>query len=526
MFFIVPCTSATILPKTDASACAAAGMHHRSPIYRLVTRILGSLVLEFVPHVMVPKVLKQLRRVIVDAAEFGIHVFDDVLAHYESNPILMPHEAGNSIKNLASMFEQIDEQTDLPVETYVRIVRLINDLACRNDSTARNIMKLCKLLDTRDILMLHCLKCDSSMEARYELAALPFESVVDHPTFRDKHGLVYLLRHMHLAQSDPALQVLFAGVIKNVFGTVEENRKLIARTMDDVEVNTRLLGNSSSDNVNQWLRILPGKEQMAGGGSGLQVAGGSQTPPASASDWMGGLDRSPMRGAPGPAASSRQGMSVSPVRQRPVSPSSSAVSSIDEDDGLANEFTDCEEFLDWYYSPDQVKHPQFALRPSICPRMLLDFSRIIANCRCFQDTRRDLIDSRITTALGPSDKVWRKLTDKQTTARQKSLKSRIEIARGKEVAAVDNFNEEDKKVRARVKKMGANHIRRVQQSIADRRSRRRDVRASHARTLIEHTDAQTHRHKTHTGTHTYTHTRITSHDALRRTHHTIRTAHV
>eukprot|EP01052_Picozoa_sp_SAG31_P010140 SAG31_NODE_546_length_14230_cov_18.112660_10_plen_98_part_00 len=59
-----------------------------------------------------------------------------------------------------------------------------------------------------DILMLHCLKCDSSMEARYELAALPFESVVDHPTFRDKHGLLYLLRHMHLAQSDPALQVL------------------------------------------------------------------------------------------------------------------------------------------------------------------------------------------------------------------------------------------------------------------------------------------------------------------------------
>ena len=47
------------------------------------------------------------------------------------------------------------------------------------------------------------------MEARYEFAALPFESVVDQTTFRDKNGLLYLLRHMHLAQSDPALQVRY-----------------------------------------------------------------------------------------------------------------------------------------------------------------------------------------------------------------------------------------------------------------------------------------------------------------------------
>eukprot|EP01052_Picozoa_sp_SAG31_P010141 SAG31_NODE_546_length_14230_cov_18.112660_11_plen_286_part_00 len=239
-------------------------------------------------------------------------------------------------------------------------------------------------------------------------------------------------------------QVLFAGVIKNVFGTVEENRKLIARTMDDDEVNTRLLGNSSSDNVNQWLRILPGKEARnpAHGEFSEQNAGANAGQlQAAAPEWMA-LDRSPARATP--TASSR--ISVSPVRQRPVSPSSSATS-FDEDERLANEFTDCEEFLDWYYSPDQ-------------------------------DARRDLIDSRISKALGPSDRVWRKVNERQTATRQKGLRSRIEIARGREIAALDHFNEEDKKVRAKVKKMGANHIRRVQQSIADRRSRRRDVRSS------------------------------------------------
>jgi hypothetical protein len=211
--------------------------------------------------------------------------------------------------------------------------------------------------------------------------------------------------------------------------------------VDDGEVNTRLLGNSSSDNVNQWLRILPGKEKSGGASENPEPVAFSatSTPVGAVPEW----DKSPMRSA-GVAAARID--SVSPVRQRPlsqrpVSPSSSAQSSCadgDDDDLLANEFTDCEEFLDWYYSMEI-------------------------------DTRR---------ALGPSDKAWRRLSERSKAARQKSLKPRIEIARGKEAAALDNFNEEDKKVRARVQKMGANHIRRVQQSIADRRSRRRDVRCA------------------------------------------------
>ena len=39
---------------------------------------------------------------------------------------------------------------------------------------------------------------------------------------------------------------MFVGVIKNIFGAVEENRKLISRVMDDVEARPRPFPASTS----------------------------------------------------------------------------------------------------------------------------------------------------------------------------------------------------------------------------------------------------------------------------------------
>ena len=73
------------------------------------------------------------------------------------------------------------------------------------------------------------------MEACYELVAMPFESVIEQPSFRDKHGPLYLLRHMHSAAADPSLQVLFASVIRqsrvridhtNLFGEADNRREI------------------------------------------------------------------------------------------------------------------------------------------------------------------------------------------------------------------------------------------------------------------------------------------------------------
>ena len=287
------------------------------------------------------------------------------------------------------------------------------------------------------------------MEACYELVAMPFESVIEQPSFRDKHGPLYLLRHMHSAAADPSLQVLFASVIRHCCA-VEDNRKVIARLIDDVDTTTRLLGNHSGESVSQWLRILPPRA----GVPGSPEAHGES--PTGAGHPLFADDRSPMRVGGGGGGSSQPAAggpaarfhAVSPVRTRPVSPTSSIGSATSAGDGeyAQDTMAECEEFLEWYCSPEQ-------------------------------EPKRTGIESRLEKILAPSDKTWRRLRERQGAARSKAFRSRIELARTKEGTLVDGFNEEDKKVRARVEKMGTNHLRRVQHCIAERRSRAREVSA-------------------------------------------------
>ena len=167
--------------------------------------------------------------------------------------------------------------------------------------------------------MLHCLKCNSSIEACYELAAMPFESVFEQPSFHEKLGPLFLLRHMHQTHSDPSLQVLFTSVIKLVC-TVLENRKLVERVIADSVVSARLLGNATDaygENVNQGLRIAPTRD--LDGISVLEVSSDAFLD-HSALDRLGSC-RSPLRGQPINATGHMA--ANSPARLRPVSPSSS-----------------------------------------------------------------------------------------------------------------------------------------------------------------------------------------------------------
>lgn len=291
-----------------------------------------------------------------------------------------------------------------------------------------------------DRLVLHCLKCDSSVEACYELVAMPFESVIEQPSFQEKHGPLYLLRHMHHASCDPSLQVLFASVIKHVCCTVDENRKVIARVIDDVDITTRMLGNDSGENVSQWLRVLPAR------------AGASPGNPDGYGDGLASpahIPGTPPKSSP-PAATSSGGAarfpSVSPARTRPVSPTSSigSAASVDGGELMQETMADCEEFLEWYHCPEQ-------------------------------DDKREAIEARLEKLLAPADKSWRRLRERQLATRSKAFRSRLELARTKESALLISFNEEDKKVRARVEKMGTNHLRRVQRCIAERKARSREV---------------------------------------------------
>ena len=72
-----------------------------------------------------------------------------------------------------------------------------------------------------DKVLFQCLKRETSIETRYELVAMPYESVVDQPSFHEKLGPLFLLRHMHQAQSDPSLQVHTKTTLRAATGTID-----------------------------------------------------------------------------------------------------------------------------------------------------------------------------------------------------------------------------------------------------------------------------------------------------------------
>jgi hypothetical protein len=135
--------------KIQRHAVTRRGIRNKSHVFQVVRRINGALLLLNIPRALPPKTFKQLRKSISDAADFGIYLVEDVLDHYELSPVLSADDASNTVKNLASFFDQLEEHTDIPVETCVCIVALINNMAVRNNSTSRNHMMTHKLLDTR-----------------------------------------------------------------------------------------------------------------------------------------------------------------------------------------------------------------------------------------------------------------------------------------------------------------------------------------------------------------------------------------
>ena len=135
--------------KIQRHAVTRRAIRNKSHVFQVVRRVNGALLLLNIPRALPPKTFKQLRKSVSEAADFGIYLVDDVLDHYELSPVLAADDASNTVKNLAGFFDQLEEHTDIPVETCVCIVALINNMAVRNNSTSRNHMMTHKLLDIR-----------------------------------------------------------------------------------------------------------------------------------------------------------------------------------------------------------------------------------------------------------------------------------------------------------------------------------------------------------------------------------------
>ena len=402
----------------------------RDVMVKLVHRINIQMVLRSISWLPSPKQMRLVRSVVRDCHNMNVRLLLDVISHLEDNPYLHPDDASQSVKNIALLFDRIEEQLDLGVESWLRVVNLINDLAVQNNAAAREAMKASRLFDIRDNLLIHCLKCECSLEAAYDLAAVSFDSLADSPRFRESNGVLYLLRLMRRAESDPALQVLFVRVLRHEIGGVEVNRKILSAIIKDPDVSAHLLGlHDDSD---------------ADGGPPAAPPPPPPPPPMAGGSHGGDREISPYRS---------RSNSVSPLRgRRPSSPGASSVASFCGDlgslaDGEDLELRACEDFIEWYAADEQ-------------------------------SVGREAAERRITKQLAAVDKAQGKLLEKSTLAKEKAVRQAQLSLKKREQASLKVFSDAEAETRARMAASGARHVELLSVNRHERDERAREGRKS------------------------------------------------
>ncbi|KAK9728054.1 hypothetical protein K7432_001370 [Basidiobolus ranarum] len=171
--------------------------------------------------------------------QFEIQLVEITLSFYDKNPYLIYDIATDVLKNLAYLYKHLDEYVPSSAKIYRHFVSTINHLACQNNPAIRTIMKSTGLFSIRDSIIINVLQAEfpSGEQAEF-IEDFSFEMIADQPKFRESNGILFLLRIFHRAERD--LQALVGDILVSVIGAIEENRKVIAKILDDPEVFTSL----------------------------------------------------------------------------------------------------------------------------------------------------------------------------------------------------------------------------------------------------------------------------------------------
>ena len=131
----------------------------------------------------------------------------------------------------------VEREVVSPFSVYQHLISTVNHLVMQNTPAVRLSMRAAGLLDARDDLLIVLLQVDLTAERAEFLRSFAFESVADQPRFRDANGLLFLLRHLGgRSTADRSTQALIVDILANIFLPIEENRRLLAKIIDDATV--------------------------------------------------------------------------------------------------------------------------------------------------------------------------------------------------------------------------------------------------------------------------------------------------
>lgn len=76
-----------------------------------------------------------------------------------------------------------------------------------------------------------------------------FNLVADQAKFRESNGILYLLRMLHSSTHDRQFQITLAEILRNQFAPIDENKRAIAKILDDPQILSRLFAVDDMNHV-------------------------------------------------------------------------------------------------------------------------------------------------------------------------------------------------------------------------------------------------------------------------------------
>jgi len=166
--------------------------------------------------------------------EFQLQVIGAV-SDYFSQTSTLPDDA-DITKNLFSLYKLLEDVTVFPPEICTKVLNCINHLSFQNTAPIRFQMKTAGLFSIRDSFILILLRCGPTNILAEFISYFSFESITDQHKFRDSGGILYLLNIFHAAHPDINLQASVGIIIRDVLSHIDDNKKVISKYIDDVEV--------------------------------------------------------------------------------------------------------------------------------------------------------------------------------------------------------------------------------------------------------------------------------------------------
>jgi hypothetical protein len=121
----------------------------------------------------------------------------NILGRISENPVIKSDNSHHFLKNLAHLFDSVEEIVGPKPDVWIYVLHCINILASKNSGDIRSTMKTEKMFEFRDSLLMDLLSYDLKSTTLFSIIKdFSFEGIANQSKFRESHAIAYLIRYL------------------------------------------------------------------------------------------------------------------------------------------------------------------------------------------------------------------------------------------------------------------------------------------------------------------------------------------